>query len=355
MRLRLLVVGFALLVVPVVGGSVAGADMPPPDGIEIGPPQTTTTTAAPVSGHVPVPDTEEKKPGFFDIKGHITAAINDWLRDVARSILEPAFDLLGRTVLATPQVGATEQVRHLWGTSLLTADALLVLLVLAGGAVVMAHETLQTRYTLKEVAPRLVVGAVAAHASIALVGQAVTFANALSRAVLGDGVTAAVDDLTALSVARLLTGGFFGIGLSLVAAVFAVGVLATYLIRITFTVLLVVSAPLALVCHTLPQTEGLAHLWWRSLAACLGSQIGQSLVLATALRVLVTTDGKGVLGFIGSGLLDFLLIVCLLWVMVKVPVWTWKAAFGPRRGLVMSTARYYVIGRGVRAALGGLF
>ena len=44
----------------------------------------------------------------------------------------------------------------------------------------MGHETLQSRYALKDVIPRLGVAAIAANASLAICGQMVSVANALA-------------------------------------------------------------------------------------------------------------------------------------------------------------------------------
>ena len=52
----------------------------------------------------------------------------------------------------------------------------------------MAHETLQSRTTVKEILPRLLVGFLAGAASFGIAGQAVAVANALTRALLGDGL-----------------------------------------------------------------------------------------------------------------------------------------------------------------------
>ena len=65
-------------------------------------------------------------------------------------------------------------MQPLWATSLAIADACYVLLVLIGGVIVMSHETLQTSYSAKEIAPRLVTGFLAANLSMVLMTRAVT-------------------------------------------------------------------------------------------------------------------------------------------------------------------------------------
>ena len=77
-----------------------------------------------------------------------------------------------------------------------------------------------------------------------------------------------------------------------VVAVLAIVLLATYVVRLALVILLVVAAPICLVCHALPQTEGLAKLWWRAFAGTLAIQVAQSLVLITALRVFLASGGS---------------------------------------------------------------
>ena len=57
-----------------------------------------------------------------------------------------------------------------------------MLFVLAGAVIVMGHETVQTRYSVKEIAPRLVLGAIASNASLWAIEQTVSLGNALAAA-----------------------------------------------------------------------------------------------------------------------------------------------------------------------------
>ena len=75
----------------------------------------------------------------------------------------------------------------MWATSLAIADACYVLLVLIGGIVVMGHETVQTSYSVKEIAPRMVLGFLGANLSLVLISHAITIANGLSAALAGHG------------------------------------------------------------------------------------------------------------------------------------------------------------------------
>ena len=84
-------------------------------------------------------------PGFFDIGGKIEAAINEWFASLVKDALNPAMVLVGRTLLSTPQIAGEADVRSYWQVSVGVADSLLVLVVMAAGALAMGHETLQTQ------------------------------------------------------------------------------------------------------------------------------------------------------------------------------------------------------------------
>jgi len=321
----------------------------PPPGIEVGPVFPIPAPPPPDGGQV---DGGGSGGGLFDFlnpASWVRSAINDWFRDVAMSALAPVLDLLGRTLLATPSVAGMARVRDLWGVSAGLANALLVLFVLAGSAIAMSYETVQTRYTAKEIAPRLVIGAIAANASLGLASTAVVTANALSLALLGEsatqaGATGAMRDLV---LAPLEGGGIFLILVGLVVAVFGLVLVAVFVIRIALVILLVVAAPLMLVTHALPQTEGLAWLWWRGMAALLGVQVGQALILSVAVHVFFAGDGRAALGVgVGGALVD----LCLLWVLIRLPVWAARLALSNRRSRGLRAVTFYVATRVARAA-----
>ena len=84
-------------------------------------------------------DGSQPSPGLFDITGHIEAAIDDWFRTVVTDALNPVLNVMGHTLLATPDVTAQSRVGELWEMTAGMADAVLVLFVLVGGAIVMGR------------------------------------------------------------------------------------------------------------------------------------------------------------------------------------------------------------------------
>jgi hypothetical protein len=340
-------------------GSGSGSSGEGPPGIQVGPGNTTApTTPTPGSGGN-VSGGTQSSPGLFDITGHIEAAIDDWFRSVVTDALNPILTLLGHTLLATPNVTAQSRVGQLWRMTEGIADAFLVLFVLVGGAIVMGHETIQTRTAIKDILPRIVVAAVAVNASLGLAGLAISTADSLSEAVLGQGVdpSQAAVVLRQLVLGSLADGGIFVVLLGGVVAVLAIILLATYIVRLALVILLIVAAPICLVCHALPQTEGLAKLWWRAFAGTLAVQVAQSLVLVTALRVFLASGGPANLGIASTGgLVDLLVSACLCWVLVKIPGWVSKVVFSGSRGHggLGRVVRDVIIYKGAKALAAGV-
>lgn len=299
-------------------------------------PTATTTTVDPsappasITPEVPPPPGADHSGGgsggFFDIGGKVRDAIDSWFSRLAMAALNPALDLLGRTVFSTPNFTGEGRVRDLWQVSWAIANSIFVLFVVGAGALGMSHETLQTRFALKDLIPRLAVAFVTANGSLFVVGAAINLGNGVSQGLASQGIGEASGAL-GLVLTAMGSGGFFAI-FGLVVAVLALGVLGTYVGRLATMVVLVGGAPLFLVAHALPGADGLARLWWRALAGCLAVQMGQSLVLVTAVRVLFDADGRRTAGMPGGPLMDLLVVASLLWLMLKIP--------GYARGLILS-------------------
>jgi hypothetical protein len=325
-------------------------------GIQVGPPQPSSGQPTNPAGTV-VQGGGSHGPAwwqFWDVSGQISNAIDGWFRSLVTDALNPMLELIGKTVLATPQVAGQGAVGQIWLISLGIADGLLVLFLLAAGALLMTNETLHSRYALKDAIPRIVIAAVVANASLSLSGQLISFANALSSGFLAGGVDPAQASLQlkAFILGAIANAGIFVILLGLVAAALAVVLLILYIVRATVVLILIAGAPLLLITHALPQTDGLARLWWRGMTAALGVQVAQALVLATAVRVFFNAGGRAALGLSVTGsLIDLLVCLCLFWILIRIPFWAKDLAFSGRRTLVGQAARTYVLARIGKAAL----
>jgi hypothetical protein len=326
----------------------------PGPGIQVGPPLPADQgqTGSTPGGQVDVG--KESKPAWWDIPGRVRYGIDAWFRGLVTDALNPMLDLIGKTVLATPQVAGQGEVGQIWLISLGIADGLLVLFLLAAGALLMTNETLHSRYALKDALPRIVIAAVAANASLSLSGQLISFANALSSGFLAGGVDPAQASLQLKDfiLGAVAGSGIFVILLGLVAAALAVMLLILYIVRATVVLILIAGAPLLLITHALPQTDGVARLWWRGMTAALGVQVAQALVLATAVRVFFNSGGRQALGLSVTGnLIDLLVCLCLFWILIRIPFWAKDMAFSGRRTMVGQAARTYVLARVGRKAL----
>ena len=350
-RLGLLVgvVGWWLLATP---AAAQPSPTGPPTTVpgQPGPVPPPTVTPGPILPPTPAP-------GLFDVAGRVREAINSWFRELVARAITPAVDLAARSVLATPDLtDANGRVRELWQLSLGLANTGYVLLITAGGVLLMTNETLQARYTVKDVAPRLVVGMVASNTSLLLVSFGIQAANALSRALLGPGIDPAQAEATLKAVlvfpldganTLLLVAGVAVTGLAVVLA-------ASYVLRVAVLIALTVAAPLVLACHGLPQTEVVARWWWRATTACLVIPVVQSLVLICALRVFFHHDSDRLLGLGTARLVDLLVATCLLWLLARIPAWAARMVFAGRPGSVVAVARSYVAYRLLRRGLARL-
>ncbi|WP_157106254.1 hypothetical protein [Nocardia sienata] len=309
-----------------------------------------TTTPGPVSPTPTEPGAPSPVPGgssgsaecgVTDINGCVENAIDGFFQRIVESALNPLLDLLSKTLLTTPEPGEIPQIGVLWNQSWQIVTALYVLVVMAAGVLLMMRETVQTQWSIRELAPRLVVGFVAGALSMVIATAAIGFANALAHAVAGGGVDSdsAAGALAELAVTSDQSRGF-ALLLFLALVVMLVVLLISYVVRVTITILLVVAAPLALMCHALPGLDGVARWWWRSFAACLGIQVVQSLTLVTVLRVLLTPGGWHLFGPDANEIVNMIVALALMFVLIKTPFWLLSVLkIGQGRSFVGSIVR----------------
>lgn len=314
----------ALLAVTVVSGPALAQQGEPPASSSPSPTPTVTPT---------------ERPSFFDIGGRIQSAISEWFSGLVASALKPVFDLLGRTVFSTPVLNDHARVRDLWRFSLGVADALLLIMVLAGAGMVTLNGGISVQLTAKELIPRVLLAAAVANLSLLLLGVAISLSNALARGMLGS--------IDADAVAKKMTETLFGGGflnpfyaiLALALVVLGLLVVVAYVLRIAILVVLASAAPLMLIAHALPQSENWARLWWRAVIASLVAPVAQALLLSIAFRIFLS--GDGLLGLSGGGLVDLLVIGCILYLLFKIPYWALNAALGGAGSSAWATTKRY--------------
>lgn len=279
----------------------------------------------------------------MDVGCKLNQAMNGWFTSLVTDAINPAFVLVGSALLAAPPPMMLERVRELNGQVRLIANALLVLMVLAGGVIVMAYGSSSGISTTPgEVIPRLVIAVIALNASLTICQYAIELANALVAALLGDGVDPTrAGNLIAAKVDGLIKdpkGTVLFLVLLLAVAV-VMGFLLAFIgiIRITLLLFLIIAAPLALLCHALPQTEGIARLWWRCFFGLLAIQILQAVGLILAFKLVLTDSpaayplapanpdtGDAIEAMVrptANRALDALILIGVLFVLIKIPGW----------------------------------
>ncbi|MBF6341781.1 hypothetical protein IU450_38770 [Nocardia abscessus] len=271
-------------------------------------------------------------------------AVDGFFRRIVETSLSPLLELLSQTLLTTPEPGQIPESGTLWNQSWQIVVALYVLVVMAAGVLLMMRETVQTQWSIRELVPRLVVGFAAGGLSMMIATAGIGFANALAGALAGDGVDSgsAADALSELAVTSHQSRGVFVL-LQLALSVMLLVLLISYVVRVTITILLIVGAPLALMCHGLPGLDGVARWWWRSFAACLAIQVVQSLTLVTVLRVLLTPGGWHLFGPDANEIADLTVALALMFVLIKTPMWLLSVLkIGQGRSFVGSIVRGFI-------------
>ncbi|MEU5874733.1 hypothetical protein AB0A73_24620 [Glycomyces sp. NPDC047369] len=166
------------------------------------------------------------------------------------------------------------------------------LVIVVGGVIVMSQESLQTRYSVREIAPRLVVGFLLSGLAVTICFQAFQLNWQIVGAFLDTpeftkpevmGETEAFEDefgmlgwsMEEMTAADYLLAAVY----KLVCIAAVVVLLVTAILRNVCWFFVIALSPAALACHGLPVTERFAVYWWRMLGACLASSIGQAVLI----------------------------------------------------------------------------
>ncbi|HEY3472048.1 MAG TPA: hypothetical protein VGL47_43420 [Amycolatopsis sp.] len=323
-------------------GCAPASTTSPCEGPNCIPQPSTLVPSTPPPGEVPDgAGGDAAECGLTDLTGCMVVAASTLLAAVVAAGLNPLLDLLGKTLLTTPEPDQLPGLGAVWTGSWHILLTTYVILVLLAGLIIMSYQTLQARYTVKEVAPRLVIGFLAGTLSLFLMTKGVQVANALSAAVLGEGVAPAqmTRSLITMVQGALHGGGIFLGILGLVLVAMLLVLLVVFVVRVIVTILLVAAAPIALMFHALPHTEGIAYLWWKCCGGVLAIQVGQSLTLVVTVRVFFAPGGFTIFGPSLSSLMNLLLCIALMYVLIKIPFWFLAPLRSGRSSLLGRIAR----------------
>ncbi|WP_160150692.1 hypothetical protein [Nonomuraea solani] len=312
-------------------------------------PIPSTEPTAPFSKPTPAPEPEQagqaEECGWLDFGCKINRALNGWFGLIVTEAIQPAFQTVGTLLLSSPPPSMVARVQELSAHVRVVANALLALFVLAAGVIVMAYGSVQSSTTAAEVIPRVVVAAIGLNFSLTLCEYAIDLANGLVGALLEDGVDGRrAGDLLANKLAnplgQLQAPQMFLIWMIGLAVVMGLILAFIAIVRIALLLFLIIAAPLALLCHALPQTEHIARLWWRAFTGVLIMQVLQALVLILAFKVYFTdaTDAfttpasdpaLAAVKPIVTRAIDALVLIGLLFILIKIPGWVARSVWQP--------------------------
>jgi hypothetical protein len=258
--------------------------------------------------------------------GWLLDEINKWVAAAILNCFDALFAVIAKGLLVSPDVTGLPQVQALSGRSVWVVDTVFVLAFVAAGVLTTTRGgDERARYTVKDLAPRLVVGFIAAHFSQLFIAQAIALANGLT-----DGLTpgdanrpGALDAIR--SHVHAASDHTVPLLFAVIAAIITVLLATTtmsMLVRFAVLLVLAAAAPLALAGHALPQTDPVARLWWRSFAGCLATPVLQAFTLQAGQWML--EDPAHLLPELGlpidpGAIVNLFIVVILLWTTVKIP------------------------------------
>ena len=324
-----------------------GAQEPPPEptpAVESTPvgESTPAPTATPIGD--PAPNPAGGVAGFFPDPKNWAAdvfkqVLVNLLRGISEALRKAVGGVLGSSlnfITQTPPSGSysNSTVRTLWGVVRGIANGALALVALWGGFNLIIRNQLGSPYhEAMELFPRLIVGALLVNTSLSW-GQLAIDANNALCTVVGQS------SLPAWERADTATQVLVDVIALVVYLVTSLLLLLQMLMRLALIDVLLVAAPLGLLCWVLPQTQGWARLWSGTFFSTVFTQFVQ--VLALKLGGSLVTDLTP--GAPDSTLLAFFLGVAVLVLALKVPS-LMRAHLGDGLGFV----RYYVYRQAARA------
>ncbi len=290
-----------------------------------------------------------------------------WLLGFTRDTLNQTWALLVATLFHLPDVTGLPQVAAVSGRSLAIVNTSFVVVIMVVGVVVMTRDTVQSRYGLAELAPRMVIGLVAANFAPTICQAITTTANALVEALTGQGIAS---ERSLAALLRVVTGALTNPTSALLVTLIRLTIdvllallLVGWIARFVALIVAVGVAPAALACHALPWTEPVAQAWWRTMGALSITVVLQAVALNTSLAIFL--DPAANLPSYGlpsdpTGLLNLFIVAVLLYATVRIPALVRRQLTpGARPNLAGTILRFVVVqqltrglGTGLRTAFG---
>ncbi|HEU5421947.1 MAG TPA: conjugal transfer protein TrbL family protein [Nitrolancea sp.] len=245
---------------------------------------------------------------FLTMAGEALQEVNAALRAPLDAWLASPLNVVSQT----PPAGsyASGVVTVLWRVVRGAANALLVVVVVGGGLNVMLKDRIGAPYhEAAELLPRAAVGALLANTSLWLAQLAIDLNNGLCGLIGGASLPGWQQAGQPLQGIASAVAGL----LYLITALFLI---LQMLMRLALIDVLIVVAPLALLCWTLPQTQGWGRRWSAAYTSAVFTQFVQ--IVALKLGAELFTDLTPA-SSAGEALLPSLVGIALLVLTMRLP------------------------------------
>jgi len=300
----------------------------------------TATTLAPAGNpppsNAPIFSFPDPKQWAADVFSQVLVTLLRGLADALRNVITGVMGSSLNFITQTPAAGsyASPTVLALWGVVRGIANAGLVLVVVWGGFnVIVRQQTGATYHDVMELLPRLMLGAVLVNTSLWWAQFAIDVNNALCQAI-GQSSLPAWD--RADTASQLL----MNVIAALIYLVTSLILVLQMLMRLALIDMLLVIAPLGLLCWVLPQTQSWAHRWCSNFFNTVFTQVLQVVTLKLGGSLLTDLTPQSP----DAALLGVFLGVAVLLLTLKLPG-LMRTHVGEGLGL----ARFYVYRQAARA------
>jgi len=265
----------------------------------------------------------------MDILKGVGQTLFQWISDALKRVIDWAMDF--GFMFVTPHRLTYDHpvVKNLYHWMLGLLDGLVTLILVIGG-----YNYMFGRYDgFRELAPRIVIAAIAANFSLYFLQQAIDLHNTLCAGVQQVLASAGVGDLNfPQGTFDALTAPLYEIIAYLLELILGVLLSLQMLVRLALLDLLIVLAPLGLVCFALPQTMIWGRLWAQSFVATLIVQF---------LQVVCVGLGSTLIGSFGHSsfsAVGLLVGVAAMYLAFKLPGMLLSNVLGSSVGAVNSQA-----------------
>src|SRR5258708_23117650 len=205
-----------------------------------------------------------------------------------------------------------------WYISVVNA-AVAVFIVIAGYNIMIARQIGADYYGLMEFLPRLALAVLAANFSLFFIRLFIDLENALNLGVINlFSLTLLTNTIVGIFHGNLLGAGLLAFALAIILGVMDLLVAWQMLVRLALLILLIVLAPLAILCGALHQTQGYLRLWMSTFAATVFIQFFQVLALAIG-GTLISYVAAANLFNLGGTLLSIITSRAVLYLVPRIP------------------------------------